>query len=109
MLLGPPAVPSPWRSRCSRTSSRANMKAAPDNHTAKSTAPTVRLREIPMPRSSRPPSWVAQDTHDAPNPLKKPPSGSLKLTDVITQIQYFHVALAPPIEVRAHATRQRIE
>jgi hypothetical protein len=71
------------------------MEAAPNSHTPKSTA--------------RPSCWVAQEARDAANPLKKPASGITKFTEVATQIQYFQVALAPRVDVRAQAPGQRIE
>jgi hypothetical protein len=85
------------------------MQAAPHSHTPNSTAPALRFREISMPTSSRPPSCVAHTTRDAPNPLKKPPSGTRKLTEVATQIQYFAVAAPLQMEVKIHAARHTSE
>ena len=59
-----------------------------------STAPVIRFREIPIATSSSPPRCVAHATRDPPNPLKKPAKGTMKLTVVTTQIQYFQVVLA---------------
>jgi hypothetical protein len=63
-----------------------------NSHAPRSTAATVRFREIPIPTSSRPLSCVAHETGDAPKRLKNPPSGTTKLSEVATQIQYLQVA-----------------
>jgi hypothetical protein len=58
---------------------------------------------------SRPLSCVAHETVDAPKRLKNPPSGTMKLSDVATQIQYFQVAFPFQSDVRTQAARQTIE
>src|SRR6516165_6607791 len=105
----PPVVPaSRWSLRTCATR-RAAMRPAPHSQTASSTPPAARCREIPIPTSSRPGSCVAHETEDAPKRSRKPPKGSMKLSKVATQIQYFQVALLFHADVSSQAARQTIE
>src|SRR5579872_1007154 len=97
------------RSALRRRRSRPSIIAVPHSQTPATASATPGRCDRPTPMASSPLSCVAHAKVDAPKRSKNPPSGTMKLQDVTTQIQYFQVALVPRIEVMAHAARQRIE
>ncbi len=52
---------------------------------------------------------VAHEMCDAPNLSMNPPNGTMKLSAVATQIQYFAVALTRGSDVSAQAAQQTSE